>query len=39
MQVITGFFGSGALAALPGNGAAFFRFFKKLVRFTKLATS
>jgi hypothetical protein len=32
-------FGSGALAALPGHGAAFFRYFKKLARFTKLATS
>ena len=39
MQVIAGFFGSGALAALPGYGAAFFRYFKKLARFTKLATS
>jgi len=39
MQVIAGFFGSGALAALPGHGAAFFRYFKELARFTKLATS
>jgi hypothetical protein len=39
MQVIAGFFGSGALAALPRHGAAFFRYFKKLARFTKLATS
>jgi hypothetical protein len=39
MQVIAGFFGSGALAALPGHGAAFFRYFKKLARFTKLATN
>jgi hypothetical protein len=39
MQVIAGFFGSGALAALPGHGAAFFRYFKKLAQFTKLATS
>jgi hypothetical protein len=39
MQVIAGFFGSGARAALPGHRAAFFRYFKKLARFTKLATS
>jgi hypothetical protein len=39
MQVIAGFFGSGALAALPRNGAAFSRYFKKLARFAKLATS
>jgi hypothetical protein len=39
MPVIAGFFGSGARAALPGHGAAFFRYFKKLARFTKLAIS
>jgi hypothetical protein len=39
MQVIAGFFGSGALAALPRHGAAFSRYFKKLARFAKLATS
>jgi hypothetical protein len=39
MQVIAGVFDSGALAALPGHGAAFFCYFKKLARFTKLATS
>ena len=39
MQVIAGFVGSGALAALPGHGAAFFRYFKKLAQFTKPATS
>jgi hypothetical protein len=38
MQVIAGFFGSGVLTALPGHEAAFFRYFKKLARFTKLAT-
>jgi len=29
MQVITGFSGSGARAALPGHRAAFFHYFKK----------
>jgi hypothetical protein len=39
MQVIAGFFGSGALAALPVDGAAFSPYFKKLAQFAKLATS
>jgi len=39
MQVIAGFFGSGAFAALPGHRAVFFRYFKKLARFIKLAAS
>jgi hypothetical protein len=39
MQVIAGFFGSDALAALPGHGAAFSPYFKQLARFAKLATS
>ena len=39
MPVIAGFFGSDARAALPGHGAAFIRYFKKLARFTKLAIS
>jgi hypothetical protein len=39
MQVIAGFFGSGALAALPVHGAAFSPYFKKLAQFAKLATS
>jgi hypothetical protein len=39
MQVIAGFFGAGALAALPGHGAAFSPYFKKLARFAKLASS
>src|SRR5262245_58825069 len=30
-------FGSGAVAVLPGHGAAFSRDFKRLARFTKLA--
>ena len=36
MQVIAEFFGSGALAAQLGNGAAFSHYFKKLARFAKL---
>jgi hypothetical protein len=39
MQVIAEFFGSDALAAQPGHGAAFSYYFKKLARFAKLATS
>jgi len=39
MQVIAGFFGSGALAELPVYGAAFSHYFKKLDQFAKLATS
>jgi hypothetical protein len=32
MQVIAGFFGSGALAVLPVHRAAFFHCFKKLAQ-------
>jgi hypothetical protein len=39
MQAIAGFFGSGALAALPMHGATFSPYFKKLAQFAKLATS
>ena len=39
MQVIAGFFGSGALAALLGHGAALSHYFKKLAQLAKLATS
>jgi hypothetical protein len=39
MQVIAGFFDSGALAALPVHTAAFFPCFKKFAQFAKLATS
>jgi hypothetical protein len=39
MQAIAGFFGSGALAALPVHGAAFSLYFKRLDQFAKLATS
>ena len=39
MQVIAGFFGSGARAALPVHGTAFSTYFKKLAQFAKLATS
>jgi hypothetical protein len=39
MQVITEFFGTVSLAALPVHGAAFPHDFKKLARLAKLATS
>jgi hypothetical protein len=39
MQVIAGFFGSSALAALAVDGAAFALYFKQLAQFAKLATS
>jgi hypothetical protein len=39
MQVSAEFFGSGALAALLVDRAAFSPYFKKLARFAKLATS
>jgi hypothetical protein len=39
MQVIAGFFGSGALAELPVHGAAFSHYVKQLAQFAKLATS
>jgi hypothetical protein len=39
MQVIAGFFRSGARAALPVSGAAFSHYVKQLAQCTKLATS
>src|SRR5438309_11561824 len=39
MQVIAGFFSSGARAELPVHGAAFSHYVKKLAQFAKLATS
>jgi hypothetical protein len=39
MQVIAGFFGASALAALAVHGAAFSPYFKKFAQFAKLATS
>jgi hypothetical protein len=39
MQMIAGFFGPGALVALPVRGATFPQYFKMLAQFAKLATS
>jgi hypothetical protein len=39
MQVSAGFVGLGARAALPGLGAVFFRYCKKLARFATLMGS